>query len=107
MVLHLRSKHLPSLSGLNGLNDGLVMILVNLLVDGGGDLLMTLRPDVLLGDGLAIILIDDGLSLTIAGHEVRNELLSFLHCLSTGVFPGDSCYKMCVRECLVIVKSDV
>lgn len=70
---------IQSLGVLDGLKDGLVVILVNLLVDGGGHLLMTLRTHMLLGDGRTLILVDDGLVLVVVGHEVRDGLLCLIH----------------------------
>ena len=58
---------LQRLMGLDGLDPGLVVILVNLLVDSGGENLMLVRADVLLGHGLPDILVDNGVVLAIPG----------------------------------------
>jgi len=65
---------------LDGLNDGLVVILVNLLVDGRGHLLVALRADMLLGDGGTLVLVDACLVLIVMRHEGRDGLLGLVHC---------------------------
>jgi len=63
----------------NGLHSSVVVILVNLLVYRSDDILMLVRANVLLGDGLAHILVNRRRVLPIAGDKVRNGLLGFLH----------------------------
>lgn len=70
-----------NLLGLDGLDAGLVMLLVHVLVDGGGDILVLVREDVLLGGGAADVLVDGGLVLSITGKEFSGGLLSSLHCV--------------------------
>lgn len=55
------------------------MMLVDLAVYSGRDLLMLLRVDVLFSNGLANILVDDGLVLASIGEKVGNCLLSLFH----------------------------
>lgn len=63
------SHDVQSLGRLDGLDDGLVVVLVNLLIDGGGHLLVALRTDMLLRDGSALVLVDAGLMLIVMRHE--------------------------------------
>ena len=54
---------------LDGLDGGVVVFLMNLLVNGGCYVFMSLRLDVLLGDCLSNIFIDGGFVLSIVRHE--------------------------------------
>lgn len=71
--------HIQLLLDREGLDDSLVVILVNLLVDGRGYVLMLLRANLLLDNRVADILVDGGVVLAVLGKEVGNGLLSFLH----------------------------
>lgn len=64
----------------DGLDSGMVMVLVNLLIDGSGHILMLVRHDVLLGGSSSNILLDGSLVLSIVREERGNGVLSFLHC---------------------------
>ena len=55
------------------------MVLVNLLVYGGRDILMLVRPDVLVDDGRADIFVNNGLMLAAVGNERVHGLLCFVH----------------------------
>jgi len=67
------------LFGLHRLDGCVVVVLVNILVDGSGDVLVGVRLDVLLGDSLARVFVNSSLMLSVVGDEVRNSLLSLLH----------------------------
>lgn len=64
---------------LNRLDGSVVVILVNLLVDGCGHLFVAMRADLLLGNGSVDIFIDTGLVVTILGDEAGNGLLGSVH----------------------------
>lgn len=70
---------LQGLLGLDGLDDSMVVVLVDFLVEGAGDVLVLVGPDLLVGDGLLHRLVYGGGVLAIVGDEVGNGLLSFLH----------------------------
>jgi len=63
----------------NGLDDGLMVVLVHLTVDSGGYVLMLMRLDGLLRDASMGFAVDGGLVLAITRDEVRNGGLCFLH----------------------------
>lgn len=69
----------PSLGRLDGLDGRLVMVLVNLAVNGRRHLLVLLGVDVLLGHGAADILLDIRLVLARVGQDLGDGLLGFLH----------------------------
>lgn len=75
-----RKVSIQSLVVLDRLDASLVVILVDLLVHGGGDVLMLMRVDVLLGDGAPDVLVNAGLVLAVLGQEAGSGLLGFLHC---------------------------
>lgn len=77
--IHVPGQYIQLLLVLDGLKDCLVVVLVNLLVDGGGHLLVALRADMLLSDGGTLVLVDSGLVLVVMGHEARDGLLSLVH----------------------------
>lgn len=70
---------LQSLFVLDWLDRGVVMMLMHLLVNSGGQVLMTMRVNMLLGDGGADIFVDDSLVLSISREEVGGGLSSSLH----------------------------
>lgn len=72
-------RHSQGLRGLDRLDPGLVVILMDLLVDGGGDNLVLVRPDVLVRHGGPDVLVHRGIVLAIPGEEVCGCLLSLLH----------------------------
>lgn len=57
---------------LNGLNVGVVMVLVDFLVDCCRDILVLVRANLLLGDSLAGVLRDCSLVVTVTRHKVGN-----------------------------------
>ena len=67
------------LVGVDGLDPCLVVILMDLPVNGRGEDLMLMRSDVLLGHGLPDILVDNGVVLAILGKEVGSCVLGLLH----------------------------
>jgi hypothetical protein len=75
-----RRVDLQNLLGCDGLYTGLVVLLVDVLVDGGGDILVFVRADVLLGSGTANVLVDGGFVLSVTGKEFSGGLLGALHC---------------------------
>ena len=77
--LQFGSRNLRCLLSLDGLDSCLVMMLMDLAVYSSRNLLMLLRVDVLFSNGLANILVDDGLVLAPVGEKVGNCLLSLLH----------------------------
>lgn len=68
-----------SLGVLNWLDGGVVVVLVNLLVDSGGDVVMVGACDSLVLDCWSNLLVDGGVVLTGLGHEVRNCCLCLVH----------------------------
>jgi hypothetical protein len=63
----------------NRLDSCMVVLLVNLLVEGCCNLFMFMRHDMLLSDVGLNIFVDSGSVLSIVGKEARNGLLCFLH----------------------------
>jgi len=61
------------------LHRGVVVILVNLLVDGGLNLLVLHTVDGLVGYGRGDLLVDGGVMVTSLGHEVLNGSLGGVH----------------------------
>lgn len=64
---------------LDGLDCGVVMVLVDLLVNGGGEMLMTVRLDVFIRDGLANSLVCGRPVLAIPRDEALNCLFCLFH----------------------------
>ena len=64
----------------HGLLSGVVVVLVNLLVDGGGVLLVLLPLDSLVLNSRCDLLVDSGVVLSRLGHEVLDGSLSRFHC---------------------------
>ena len=58
-----------------------MMVLVDFLVHGGNHVFMPLREDLLLDNRLTNFLVHGGFVLPIMGHEVCNDLFSFIHCV--------------------------
>lgn len=75
-------KHLQSLPLEDRLNCGMMVLLMDLPVDGCGDFLVLVRPDSLLGHGLSDILIHRGSVLSVSREEAGNCLFGFLHVVS-------------------------
>jgi len=63
------------------LNSRMMVLLMNLLIQGSGHLLMLMRHNMLLSDVRLNIFVDSGSVLSIIGKEARNGLLCFLHCV--------------------------
>lgn len=80
MKILLRGWHIQCFFGFDGLDHGLVVVLVDFAVNSGGYLFVLLREDMFLGDGLSNVLINGCLVLSVLGEEVGNCLLCFLHC---------------------------
>lgn len=72
-------KDLQCLPMLDRLDHSMVMLLVNLLINGCGQVLMAMRANVLIRDSLTDILVDGGLVLSISGNEAADGLPCFLH----------------------------
>lgn len=72
-------ENLQSLLVSNGLNGCVMVLLVNLLVEGSSHLLMSVRTNMLLGDMRPDILVNSGLVLSIVGEEARDGLLCLFH----------------------------
>jgi len=72
----------------HGLNGGVVVVLVDLTVNGCGDLLMSRRLDSLLHDGGGYLLVDGGIMVTSLVHEFTDGSLCFLHCESVCMLIG-------------------
>lgn len=85
--VNVRELDLQDFLVLQGLNDGLVMILVNIAVDGRGDLFVLRGLHVLVDNSLADVLIDGSLVLSVLGEEARDGLLGFFHCNWFFFFP--------------------
>lgn len=64
----------------DGLLSGMVVVLVDLLVDGRGVLLVLLLLDSLVLDGRSDLLVDGGVVGSRLGHEVLDGGLSRIHC---------------------------
>jgi len=76
-----------NLAVLDGLDSAVVVVLVNLLVNGGVDLLVYVRLDDLVLDSGSNCLVDSGVMVTGAAHEV-----------------GDSCFRLVhFDSCVVVV----
>lgn len=65
---------------LDGLDCCMVVILMDLLVDGCSHIFVLRRLDRLVGDGGLNPFVDGGIMVSGLGHKVRNGGLSFLHC---------------------------
>jgi len=76
-VLVLLGKNLTVLNGLDG---GVVVVLVDLTVDGTSHVLVVCLVDSLLCDSRGDGLVDGGVMLASTVHEVRNGSLSLVHC---------------------------
>lgn len=66
------------------LDRGVVVILVDLLVDGSGNLLVLLRLDGLVRHSRSNGFVDGCVVVTSLTHEVGNGGLGFLHCVLIG-----------------------
>jgi len=66
---------------LDGLDRGVVVVLVDLLVDGGLDIFVLGAVDGLVGDGRGDLLVDGGVMVAGLGHEVLNCCLGGVHCV--------------------------
>jgi len=64
---------------LDGLDGGVVMILMNFAVNGCGDILVVSAGDILVGDRWVNSLVDGGIMLSILGEETRNCCLCLVH----------------------------
>jgi len=62
------------------LNCGMMMILMNFLIQCSSHRLVLMRFDMFLCDRASNVLINGGLVLSIVGKEARNGGLCFLHC---------------------------
>lgn len=71
--------NLQGLLVLDGLNDGVVVILMNLLVEDLGHLLMMVRANMLIGDSRVDVVVYAGGVLSVRRHELVHGLLGFLH----------------------------
>lgn len=69
-----------NLTIVHGLNGSVVVVLVNLLVDCGCDVLVSCGVDGLAYYGRSNLLVNSGVMVTSFGHEVADGGLSFLHC---------------------------
>lgn len=69
-----------NLAVLDGLDGGVVVVLVNLTVDGTSDVLVVSLVDSLVGDSGGNGLVDGSVVLAGLGHEVGNGSLSLVHC---------------------------
>jgi hypothetical protein len=81
-------KHLTIL---NGLNSAMVVILVNLLVDGSVDLLMDVRLDCLVGNSRSYSLVNGGVMVTGLVSEVGKSCLDFVHFEMCRFCKAESC----------------
>ena len=72
-------RSLQCLLGFNRLDGSVVMVLMSLLVNGSGDLFVLVGTDMLFRLGLANILVHGGRVIPVAGDEIGNCLLCFLH----------------------------
>lgn len=68
-----------NLSILNWLNGGVVMILVNLSVNRGGDLLLADGLNLLMLDGWCLSLIDNGFMVTSSSDELGDRCFGSIH----------------------------
>jgi hypothetical protein len=68
-----------NLTVLDGLNSAVVVILVNLLVNGSVDLLVYVRLDDLVLNSGGNCLVDSGVVVTGAAHEVGDSCLGLVH----------------------------
>lgn len=69
-----------NLTVLDGLDSAVVVVLVNFLVDGSVDLLVYVRLDDLVLDSGSNCLVDGGVVVTGAAHEVGDSCLGLVHC---------------------------
>lgn len=76
VVVMLLGKDLAVLDGLNG---GVVVVLVNLTVNGRGYVLMAVRGDGFVGDCWSNGLVDSGVVVTRVLKEVGNSCLCLVH----------------------------
>lgn len=74
-----RGSRLQSLLVGNRLDSCMMVLLVNLLVEGCCNLFMFMGHDMLLSNVGLNIFVDSGSVLSIVGKEARNGLLCFLH----------------------------
>ena len=68
------------LTVVDGLDSAVVVVLVNLLVDGGDVLLVLLPLDSLVLDGRGDLLVNSGVVVARLGHEVLDGSLGGIHC---------------------------
>lgn len=78
-----------NLAVLDGLDSAVVVVLVDLLVNGGVDLLVNVRLDDLVLDSGSNCLVDSGVMVTGAAHEVGDSCLCLIHFDSCVVVVGD------------------